>query len=145
MYKHILIPTDGSELSERAVHEGVDFARSINAKVTFLTAMPPFKVFAADAMMIADTPESYEEDARRVAASRLEEATEYARRKGVAATARHVFEAQPHKAIIEAADRDRCDLIFMASHGRKGVKGLVLGSVTNKVLTHSKFPVQVCR
>ena len=145
MYKHILIPTDGSELSRRAVHEGVDFARSINAKVTFLTAMPPFKVFASDPLVVSDTPETYEQHARRVAAERLREPTEYARRQGVAASARQVFEAQPHKAIIDAAAADRCDLIFMASHGRKGVKGLVLGSVTNKVLAHSRFPVQVTR
>jgi nucleotide-binding universal stress UspA family protein len=145
MYKHILIPTDGSELSKRAVHEGVDFAKSINAQVTFLTASLPFKVFATDALVVSETPETYNQGAEKVAQRRFADATEYARQKGVTAIAQHVFAEHPFEAIIDTAKKNHCDLIFMASHGRKGVKGLVLGSETNKVLTHSKIPVQVYR
>lgn len=145
MYKHILIPTDGSELSEKAIRDGVDFAKSIKAHVTFVTASPPFKVFATDPLVVTDTADTYAQDAENAARLRFRDATEYARRKGVTANAQHVFAEHPFEAIIGAAKENQCDLIFMASHGRKGVKGLVLGSETNKVLTHSKIPVQVCR
>lgn len=145
MYKHILIPTDGSELSQKAVHSGVDFASEVNAQVTFLTASPPFKVFATDPLVVTDTAQTYEIDAEKVAQNRFKEASEYARQKGVKATAEHVYAEHPFEAIIDAAKKDKCDLVFMASHGRKGVKGVVLGSETNKVLTHSSIPVLVCR
>lgn len=145
MYKHILIPTDGSELSDRAVHAGVDLAKAIDAKVTLLTATPPFKVFASNPLVLTDTPETYEKDAEAVAQMRFRDAVAYARGKGVTAETEHVHDEHPFNAIIEAASKNRCDLIVMASHGRGGVKGLLLGSETHKVLTHSKIPVQVYR
>lgn len=146
MYKHILIPTDGSELSQKTMREGVDFAKSINAQVTFLTASAPFKVLATDPFfMVTDTPETYTRGAEKVAQRRFKDAAEYARQKGVTAISQHVYAEHPFEAIIDAAKKNKCDLIFMASHGRKGIKGIVLGSETNKVLTHSKIPVQVCR
>jgi nucleotide-binding universal stress UspA family protein len=145
MYKHILIPTDGSDLSQRTVREGVDFAQSIKAQITFLTASAPFKVFATDPLVVTDTADTYAKDAEKIAQLRFKDATEYARQRGVTAVAQHVYAEHPYEAIIDAAGKNECDLIFMASHGRKGVKGLLLGSETNKVLTHSKIPVQVCR
>lgn len=145
MYKHILIPTDGSELSLKAIHEGVDFAQSIHAQVTFVSAMPPFHVLSADTMMVTDTPEAYEKDSREILERRFKEATDYAGAKGVTADTEPLYAEQPYEAIIDAAERKHCDLIFMASHGRKGIKGILLGSETQKVLTHSKIPVQVCR
>lgn len=145
MFKHILIPTDGSELSRKAMREGTDFAASIKAQLTFLTTLPPFKVFAANPMMVTDTKETYKRDVEKVARQRFEEAAEYARLKGVPALAQHVLAEHPFEAIIDAAKKYKCDLIFMASHGRKGIKGIVLGSETQKVLTHSKIPVLVCR
>ena len=81
----------------------------------------------------------------KVAQERFKDATEYARRQGVTAISQHVYAEHPFEAIIDGADKNRCDLIFMASHGRRGIKAFVLGSETNKVLTHSKIPVQVCR
>ena len=145
MYKHILIPTDGSDLSRKTLRQGVDFAKSINAQVTFLTASLPFTVFATDPLMVTDTRETYALDTEKVAQGRFKDATEYAREKGVTAIAKHVYAEHPFAAIIDAAKDNHCDLIFMASHGRKGIKGIVLGSETNKVLTHSRIPVQVCR
>lgn len=146
MYKHILIPTDGSERSLKAMREGVDFAKSLNAQVTFFTALPPFKVFATDPRVVTDTtPEAYERDAGEVAQRRFKDATDYARSQGVTADAEQAYAQHPFEAIIDAAKKNRCDMIFMASHGRKGVKGLLLGSQTQKVLTHSTIPVQVCR
>ena len=145
MYKHILIPTDGSELSRKAIRDGVDFAKSINAQVTFLTALPPFKIFTSEPMMVTDTKETYMQDAEKMAEERFKEAKAYASANGVTAVARHVYAEHPFEAIIDAAKEGKCDMIFMASHGRKGIKGFVLGSETNKVLTHSKIPVQVCR
>jgi nucleotide-binding universal stress UspA family protein len=108
MYKHILIPTDGSPLSEMAIRQGILFAKSMQARVTAMTVSIPFHAFALDPVMVSDTPGQYE-------------------------------------AIIDAARKGGCDLIFMASHGRKGMSALVLGSETVKVLTHSKIPVLVCR
>ncbi len=145
MYKHILIPTDGSELSLKAIHDGVDFAQSIHAQVTFVSAMPPFHVLSTDTMMVTDTRESYEKDARKVFERRFKDATDYAGSKGVSADTEPLYAEHPYEAIIDAAERKHCDLIFMASHGRKGIKGMLLGSETHKVLTHSKLPVQVCR
>ena len=145
MFKHILIPTDGSERSRKAMREGTDFAASIKARLTFLTTLPPFKVFATNPMMVTDTKEAYKLDVEKVARQRFEGAVEYARLKGVPALAQHVLAEHPFVAIIDAAKKYKCDLIFMASHGRKGIVGIVLGSETQKVLTHSKIPVLVCR
>lgn len=142
MYRHILIPTDGSELSERALRQGIDFAESSHAEVTLLTASPPLRSFGPDG--IAD-PAAYEAAARRVAEERLKVGADYAREKGVKATLRHVFQDDPSEAIIDAAKSAGCDLVFMASHGRRGLEKVLLGSETQKVLTRSKVPVLVCR
>ena len=145
MYKHILIPTDGSELSQRAVRQGIDLAQSMNARVTLVTSSIPYHLLATAPMMVNDRPRKYAADVERRAASRLKEGEEYAGKKGVAATAKHVFAVHPFLAIIDAAQSDGCDLVCMASHGRKGVAGLLIGSETSKVLTHSKVPVLVLR
>ena len=145
MFRNILIPTDGSEMSQQAVRAGVDFAREIDAEVTFFTALPPYKVFASEPMMLSDTPDRYEMDARRIAEARLRDATAYAEEKGVVAHAESAFEEFPYKGILDTAARNHCDLIVMASHGRGGVKSLLLGSETNKILAHASIPVQVLR
>jgi nucleotide-binding universal stress UspA family protein len=145
MYKHILIPTDGSELSEKALHEGIDLARSVNARVTVFTASPPFNSFAAEAAMGHDSHVEYTATADELASSRLKVGTEYAKLKGVQARIEHVYAEHPYEAIINAVSKDGCDLVCMASHGRKGIAGLLVGSETSKVLTHSKVPVLVCR
>ncbi len=145
MYKHILIPTDGSELSEKALREGIDLASVVKAKVTVFTASPPFNAFAAEATMTTDASDAYKVSAEERAASRLKVGMEYAKQKGVAAQISHVYSERPYEAIIRAAAKEGCDLVCMASHGRKGIAGLLVGSETNKVLTHSKIPVLVCR
>ena len=145
MYKHILIPTDGSELSEMAVRQGMAFAKSVNAKATVLTVSPPFHTIAMDPMMVTDTPEQYPKDCAAAAERYLGVAREIAKTAGVACEGRHVVDDHPYRAIIDTAAYAGCDLIFMASHGRRGMSALVLGSETTKVLTHSKIPVLVCR
>ncbi len=145
MYKHILIPTDGSELSRKAIREGIDLAKSINAQVTLFTTTPPFSLMPTDVLVSADTPESYTYDADRLARARLAVGEAYAKEKGVCSISQHVYAERPFEAIVAAAPRNQCDLILMASRGLKGLKGIVLGSETNKVLAHSKIPVLVCR
>jgi nucleotide-binding universal stress UspA family protein len=145
MYTHILIPTDGSALSEIAIRQGVAFARSIHARVTAITVSPTFHSFAIEPLILTDTPDEYRRECDARAERFLAVFTEAARAAGVPAETIHVFNDQPYDAIIETARARGCDLIFMASHGRRGVSALVLGSETIKVLTHSKIPVLVCR
>ena len=145
MYKHILIPTDGSELSEKAVKEGIELAMSMKAKVTVFTASPPFPAVFSEVTVDADSIALYTASAQERAAARLKPCLDYARARGVPASTRHVFAERPYEAIIAASSKEGCDLVCMASHGRKGIAGLLVGSETNKVLTHSKVPVLVCR
>lgn len=145
MYKHILIPTDGSELSERAVKQGVALASSINAKVTGITVSPTFHTFSMDPLMATDTPERYEKDVAAIAERYLAQVRSAAQAAGVECDCIHVVNDHPYAAIIDTANARGCDLIFMASHGRRGLSALVLGSETMKVLTHSRIPTLVCR
>ncbi len=145
MYKHILIPTDGSALSEDAIRQGVTFAKSINATVTVVTVSPSFHTMSMDPMMVSDTREQYQKDCEAMAERYLAFARALARASGVPCEGVHVVNDHPYDGIIDTARTKGCDLIFMASHGRKGVAALVLGSETTKVLTHSKIPTLVCR
>lgn len=145
MYKHILIPTDGSPLSEDAIRQGLALAKALDAKVTVLTVMPPFHLFALEPLAVTDTREQYDKDVVTLMERRLVFPREAAKTTGVAYEDVHVLSEHPWAAIVEAAQSRGCDLIVMASHGRKGVSGLVLGSETVKVLTHSKIPTLVCR
>jgi nucleotide-binding universal stress UspA family protein len=145
MYKHILIPTDGSELSRKAVQQGIALARSVKAKVKLLTVSPPFHPIAVAPSLVTATRTTYNGEAEKAARGVLEAAQAVASREEVPATAEHVFSDHPYEAIIEAARKNKCDLVFMASHGRRGLQALLIGSETQKVLTHSKLPVLVCR
>ena len=145
MHKHILIPTDGSGLSNEAIQYGTDLAKAVNAKVTGVTVSPPFHVFAAEPAMVTDTPKSYKERMSAVSAKRLARVQEAAAAAGVACEVVHVEHEHPYEAIIDVAKTKGCDLIVMASHGRRGISAMVLGSETLKVLTHSTIPVLVCR
>jgi nucleotide-binding universal stress UspA family protein len=145
MYKHILIPTDGSPLSEMAIRQGILFAKSMQARVTAMTVSIPFHAFSLDPVMVSDTPGQYEKDCEELAEKCLGVAKAEAGVAGVSCETLHVRAPHPYEAIIDAARKGGCDLIFMASHGRKGMSALVLGSETVKVLTHSKIPVLVCR
>jgi nucleotide-binding universal stress UspA family protein len=145
MYANILIPTDGSELAGKAVEHGVAFARAIGARIVVLTVVAPFRIFTANAEMVEDTPALYETRMREHSEKILATAAQIATSAGVACETMHVEHEHPYQAIIDAAASKGCDLIIMASHGRRGVAALVLGSETVKVLTHSTIPVLVHR
>lgn len=145
MHRHILIPTDGSELSQNAISYGMALAKSVNAKVTVLTVSTPFQTFAVEPGLVTDTPEQYAKRTATVAAKYLNAAKEVALAAGVSCETMHVEHDQPYLAIIETAAKKSCDLIVMASHGRRGISAVVLGSETVKVLTHSAIPVLVVR
>jgi nucleotide-binding universal stress UspA family protein len=145
MYTNILIPTDGSELAGKAVQHGIALAQKIGAKVTGLTVLPPFHVFTTDTQMIEDTPAQYQARMQKHAEKTLGGVTHAAQAAGVACETVRVEHEHPYQAIIDTAASKGCDLIVMASHGRRGVSAIVLGSETVKVLTHSKIPVLVHR
>ena len=140
MYTHILIPTDGSALAGKGVQHGVALAKRIGAKVTILTVLPPDMITAdreVDEIRKASKQKHAEEVLGAVATQ-----TQTA---GVACETIQVEHEHPYQAIINAADSKGCDLIVMASHGRRGISAIVLGSETVKVLTHCKIPVLVYR
>jgi nucleotide-binding universal stress UspA family protein len=147
MYKHILIPTDGSALSEMAIRQGIAFARAIRAKVTALAVSPSFHLFEVDPIMVGYTPspDQYARDSEARAEKYLAVARVEAGIAGVPCETVHATQDHVYEAIIDTASKKGCDLIFMASHGRKGISAFVLGSETYKVLSHSKIPVLVCR
>ena len=145
MYKQILMPTDGSDLSLAAIDQGLAFASSIGAAVTFFTVTAPIRVYGVTGEQLAGGYEEYTRVAREEGARRLADAEERAKAAGVPCQTRMVESEHPYQAIIDAANDAGCDLIAMASHGRRGLGGLVLGSETLKVLTHSTIPVLVYR
>ena len=145
MYRHILIPTDGSALSAKAVDHGIAFAKSLDAKLTVLTTTEPFHVFSTDPKVVTDTEPLYRKHAAEFAAKTLDAAAKAAKAAGVPCETIHLEECFPYEAIIKTANAKHCDLILMASHGRRGLSAIVLGSETMKVLTHSKIPVLVYR
>ena len=149
MYKHILVPTDGSALSLKAVKIATGLARTMKAKVTALHVMPrympPMAEEAAVAYVSAYSEKMFRESTEKQAAKVLARAqTECASHKVKCETAA-VTGSTPWESIIATAKKKKCDLIVMASHGRRGLAGLLIGSETTKVLTHSKTPVLVCR
>jgi nucleotide-binding universal stress UspA family protein len=145
MYKHILIPTDGSDHAEKAVRHGIAFAKEIGAKVTAVTVTEPFHIATFDTAMLEDVPATYKKRVAEFAAKTLGAIATAAKAAAIDCEMVHVENAHPYKAIIELATAKGCDLILMASHGRRGISALVLGSETVKVLTHSKIPVLVYR
>lgn len=145
MFSYILLPTDGSPFSEKAIDMGLGLAKALGARVKILTASAPFHVLTMDAMSLSDTKENYSLDAEKRANAMFKLGLDHANALGIAADSTHVFHDHPYQAIIDAATHHGCDLIVMASHGRRGIVGLLLGSETTKVLTHSKIPVLVCR
>ena len=145
MYKNILIPTDGSELAGKAVQHGVNLAKYLGAKVTVLTVTTPYHIFTLETKMVEDTPDEYAKHVQADAAKLLASAANAAKAAGVPCDTVRVEHEQVYQAIIDTAKSKGCDLIVMASHGRRGISAIVLGSVTVKVLTHSRIPVLVHR
>ncbi len=147
MFKHILVPTDGSKLSVKTIKQAVKFAKSVGAKITGFYATPEFgSTYYGDGYILrAPSANAYAEASEKQARKCLSTVEVEADVEKVPCEVLHVVSDSPYEAIIEAAKKKKCDLIFMASHGRRGLSGLVLGSETHKVLIHSKIPVLVCR
>jgi nucleotide-binding universal stress UspA family protein len=150
MFRHILVPIDGSDLSKATVTHAVCFARDVTGRVTFLYVMKDYPVSllhseADDDSVDPVAPNDFT-DAMRTHADRiLQSARAEAEASGVAVDSIAVTNDEPHKAIIDAAISRQADVIFMGSHSRRGLAGLLLGSVTQKVLSNSKIPVLVYR
>lgn len=144
MYKQILVPTDGSEISARAVQTAAGLARLCNAKLEVLSVREPFPYSAISEIQPVPPQEFYDAQ-ERLATSRVEAAIDAARTEGIKAEGATVEALHPWEAVLEQAKAKGCDLIVMASHGRRGLGALLLGSETQKVLTHSTLPVLVIR
>lgn len=144
MFKHILVPTDGSELSLAAVKAGIQFCRETGAKVTFVTVTLPLP-YSPLLGLAPQVQANYEAGTRELAKEHLADAVKLAADAGVPNASRAYQHVSPYVCIVQAAEEAGCDAIFMASHGRRGMSGLLLGSETQKVLTHSRLPVIVYR
>jgi nucleotide-binding universal stress UspA family protein len=147
MFRHILIPTDGSPLSAKAVKAGVAFARDTGARITGYFALEPVyaQIYGEGYMITGRSIALLEKGARAAAERYVAGIGKTAKAAGVRFQG-HVSKADsPYAGIIAAARKKHCDLIFMASHGRRGLAGFIMGSVTQKVLTHSDIPVLVYR
>lgn len=145
MFKHILLPTDGSALSTNAAQKSLAFAHEIGATVTALHVRPVYHISAIQAEATAYTGEQLELDSEAQSRAYLADVQAIAATHGVACDTVCVEDDHPYQAIIRIAREWECDLVTMASHGRKGVAGLLLGSETQKVLSHSQIPVLVYR
>jgi nucleotide-binding universal stress UspA family protein len=146
-YSHLLVPVDGSELSDRAVAMAVDLAKTLAARVTFVHAEPglPLALAGLGDQLDPRTLEQLMAASREQTSAILHQACRSAEAAGVSAAGRSAINPLPHQAIVEAAGEVGADLIVMASHGRRGLNALLLGSETHKVLTHASLPVLVVR
>ncbi|TSA12409.1 MAG: universal stress protein [Betaproteobacteria bacterium] len=147
MFKHILVPTDGSRLSAKAVKQAVKLAKTLGARITGFYAAPDYNsTYYGDGYILrAPSAKAKAENAAKQARTCLSLIEVEAEVEKVKCDVFHAVSDSPYAAIIDAAKKKKCDLIVMASHGRRGLSAMVLGSETQKVLTHSKIPVLVCR
>ncbi len=147
MFKHILVPSDGSRLSQETARRAVAFAQESGARITAFYAKPDFPecFFGEGALVDPGSPEKFARLADEEADRILDFVVQLAENAGVHCTRLSARSGIPYEAIIAAANEHGCDLIFMSSHGRSGIGALLLGSETHKVLTHSKIPVLVYR
>jgi len=147
MFKHILLPTDGSTISKKAVKRGIELARKSGARVTAFHVMPEFKLMVDEGitMLSPALKKRFEDEGRARAQKMLDDIARQARARGVRCSTLCVASDLPYQQIIATARRKKCDLILMASHGRRGLSSLLLGSETAKVLLHTKVPVLIVR
>ena len=146
MYKHILIPTDGSKLSTKAIKTAARLGKLCGARITGLSVIPPNPMpIYSESMSYGIAPRNFKEIREKEAKRALAVVKIEAETSGVPVSTVTVTADQPWRAIIATARSKKCDLIVMASHGRSGLSALLLGSETAKVLTHTKVPVLVCR
>lgn len=144
MYKHILVPTDGSDISAKATAAALELAKLMGAQVSTVSVKEPFPYSAISEMQPVPPQEFYDAQ-ERIAAGRVKTVMEAAKAQGVACAAYTVEAVHPWEAIIDLVKEKGCDVIVMASHGRRGVSALLLGSETQKVLTHCAIPVLVIK
>ena len=145
MYQHILIATDGSDLAGKAVTTGLALAKQLSAAVTAVTVTEPWTALVPGEMALGFPYQEYEKGAAESAARILASVGEAAKGTGMTCATVHIPDRFPAEAIVECAKDKGCDLIVMASHGRRGLSKLLLGSQTTRVLTHSSVAVLVCR
>lgn len=147
MFKHILLPTDGSKLSSKAIKQGIDLAKKSRARITAIHVVPEFKLMVDDGitMLSPALKKRFEDEGRKRAQKMLDDIARQARARSVRCAVICVASDLPYQEIITTAKKSKCDLILMASHGRRGLSSLLLGSETAKVLLHSKIPVLVVR
>ena len=145
MYKNILIATDGSALADKAIEQGIALAAALGSSIVVLTATEPWTATVSGEMTIGFPAAEYDAAMAAHAKTVLDRATASAKAKNVKCETEHAKDAFPAEAIVDVAKRRGCDLIVMASHGRRGVSRMLLGSQANRVVTHSTVPVLVCR
>jgi nucleotide-binding universal stress UspA family protein len=145
MFKHILIASDGSELAERAAAQGLELARLVGAKVLAVTVTEPWAAIVTGEAAMGLPSADYDKGVAETAAQVLARVADLAKAKGIECTTLHVKDHFPAEGIVDTAKDAGCDLIVMASHGRRGLARLFLGSVATRVLALSSVPVLVCR
>lgn len=145
MFKHILIPVDGSEFSDRAIETGVQFAKSLGARITGFIAEPEYRIPTHGEIVSRKAKSMYEHEAeaRKHAEGVMQRIAARAKAEGVVFDSGFVQSDQPADAIVEAADAHHCDLILMATHARRGLDKLLHGSVAGNVMAHTRVPVLV--
>ena len=144
MYKRILVPTDGSDITAKAVNTAVSLAKSLGARLYTISVKEPFP-YSAISEMQPTPPQEFFDAQERIAAKRVQTVVDTCKAAGMTCEAHTVEALHPWEAIIDHAKRQECDLVVMASHGRRGVAALLLGSETQKVLTHSQVAVLIVR
>jgi nucleotide-binding universal stress UspA family protein len=145
VFKHILIATDGSELAERAAAQGIELARLLGAKVTAVSVTEPWAAVVTGEAAFGFPPADYDQGVIELATSVLARVAEMANAAGLQCATMHVKDHFPDAGILAAAKDGGCDLIVMASHGRRGVARFLLGSVASSVVALSPIPVLICR
>jgi nucleotide-binding universal stress UspA family protein len=145
MYKCILLPTDGTEFCERALRHGIALAKLVQADVVGVTVTHPLHSALPRSLIPKNLAGVIHDETVKAAGEKLAAVERIAREAGVQVEILRLSNDHPWEAIVQAAKDKRCDLIVMASHGRRGVSAVVLGSETQKVLTHSSIPVLVVR
>jgi nucleotide-binding universal stress UspA family protein len=144
MFKRILVPTDGSALSDKAIKAAIELARAVKASVVGMTALEPYS-YSNLSEYRPETLDDYEARMEQAGTQRLAKIADAAASAGVPVETVSAKTFSPYEAIIDVAKERNCDLIVMASHGRRGLNAVLLGSETQKVLTHSAIPVMVYR
>jgi nucleotide-binding universal stress UspA family protein len=144
MYQHILVPTDGSDVTSKAVDTAIGLAKALGARISALSVKEPFP-YSAISEIQPVPPQEFFDAQEALARKRVDQVVTACRAAGLSCSADTVEAGQPYEAIIEHASKQGCDLIVMASHGRRGMRALLLGSETQKVLTHTGIAVLVVR